>query len=933
MSFFEAYFSDVPFKASGETAVCCPFPHHDLAGNIYREQVASAHVNVEKGIFHCKVCDTGLSEVGFIARVLDLPYQQAFEVKQLLRQHPETELEWQMIQKPLDTTVLNPYGLYPQVISECLLGGYQSGFEIPVLMYGHLMDVRSYNPGGQPKVRSRTGAKSGLIIPFDIWRMSDPNRWTVICAGEKDMLVARSHGLNAITITGGEKAIPEYWLSQFKGRKVAICYDHDEAGYDGAMKLAMHLKPYASCVRVVTGFHQVCQEKGEDLTDFFVKYNQPVAHLQKFILETPDFSDEDYQKEKEKEVPTVPLIQASQPKFAGRKLRTNIQVLATFENQYMIPSVISAKKVKIDESKPAANILNVGDSRTWCLDEDCIGDLLYLCDSQLKETQIEEYKKKLLQLPKGEAGISMSEPSKETIFKCIVSDAFESNTRDAQHIEFLAYSINKKLENGKKYKITYKLVPHPFDGQKLTMIILDTEEANDSVTNFKVTEDTKRMLRQFQSTEQETLEQTIHRHVEKVKGLVKYDANELLIQLIDLWYHTPLEFNLGSMKNQRAYLDTIIIGESRTGKSSISTALQDTYGLGTFVSLAGNSATIPGLVGGSSKAGGSWQVRAGIIPQNHRGAIIFEELAKSKGDILKELTDIKSSNEVRITRVNGTLQLPALVRMMTLTNPKVGGGGLSKPISSYPNGISVIADLVGTAEDIARFDIIAVIGDKGKTTIDPFWEPEEPYSTESYQTKLRWIWSRAPEDIVISPEVYKYLVQVSNELNQTYDSYIKIFGTETWKKLIRLSIAVAAYVCSSDESFATIIVDQSHIDYAKELMVSLYDNETFRFKEYVEEEKSYSEIDDNAVSNLQELFISNPTVLLHLETSSETTRNNLQAISGLEPKDFTAYVNRLVANKFVRFMKFEIVPTEKFRKGMKRINRNIRVPRVGETIA
>ena len=32
-------------------------------------------------------------------------------------------------------------------------------------------------------------------------------------------------------------------------------------------------------------------------------------------------------------------------------------------------------------------------------------------------------------------------------------------------------------------------------------------------------------------------------------------------------------------------------------------------------------------------------------------------------------------------------------------------------------------------------------------------------------------------------------------------------------------------------------------------------------------------------------------------------------------------------------MKHEIVPTEKFRKGMKQINRTIRVPRVGETIA
>ena len=933
MSFFEAYFSDVTFKASGETAVCCPFPHHDLSGNVYQESVPSAHINLDKEIFHCKVCDVGLSEVGFISRVLDLTYHQAFELKRLLKQSRETRMDWQPVRQHLNPQYLTQFQIHPKVAEECQLGGEGDGLAVPVFIYDKLVDVRTYNPGGKPKVRSRKHAPTGMIIPFDVWRYSDPNRWTVICAGEKDMLVARSHGLNAITITGGEKAIPTYWLKQFKDKKVAICYDHDEAGILGANKLAMHLKPYAQCVRVVTAFHEVCVGKGEDITDFFLTYQQPVSKLQEYILHTPDFSEEDYQREKEKEVPTVPLLQASQPKYAGKKLRTNIQVLATFENQFLIPSTITATKTKIDESKPAANLLNVGDSRSWSLDENCIGDILYLCDSQLKENAIEEYKKKLLQLPKGEAGISISEPSKETIFKCMVSDAFESNARDAQHIEFLAYSINKKLENGKKYKITYKLVPHPFDGQKLTMMILDTEEANDSVSNFQINDDVKRQLSQFQKFEGESLNQAIHRHVEKVKGLVKYDANETLIQLIDLWFHTPLEFNMGNLKNQRAYLDTIIVGESRTGKSSISTALQEAYGLGTFVSLAGNSATIPGLVGGSSKAGGSWQVRAGMIPQNHRGAIIFEELAKSKGDILKELTDIKSSNEVRITRVNGTLQLPALVRMLTLTNPKVGGGGMSKPISSYPNGISVIADLVGTAEDIARFDLIAVLGDKGNLTIDPFWTPQDPYPIEDLRTKLRWIWSRQPDQIMISPEVYRHLVDVSNSLNKEFESYIKIFGTETWKKLIRLSIAVAAYVCSTDDSFTNIIIDQEHINYARNLMVSLYDNETFRFKEYVAEELSYKQLDDASVSNLQDLFIQNPTVLLHLETSSETTRNNLQAISGLEPKEFTVYVNRLVANKFVRFMKHEIVPTEKFRKGMKQINRTIRVPRVGETIA
>ena len=58
-----------------------------------------------------------------------------------------------------------------------------------------------------------------------------------------------------------------------------------------------------------------------------------------------------------------------------------------------------------------------------------------------------------------------------------------------------------------------------------------------------------------------------------------------------------------------------------------------------------------------------FQTRAGVIPQNHRGLIIFEEFGKSNTNILKELTDIRSSNEVRIARVSGTITMPTMVRM------------------------------------------------------------------------------------------------------------------------------------------------------------------------------------------------------------------------------------------------------------------------------
>ena len=40
-------------------------------------------------------------------------------------------------------------------------------------------------------------------------------------------------------------------------------------------------------------------------------------------------------------------------------------------------------------------------------------------------------------------------------------------------MEYTAYSIQNKLESGKKYLATFKIVPHPYKGQQLVMIITD----------------------------------------------------------------------------------------------------------------------------------------------------------------------------------------------------------------------------------------------------------------------------------------------------------------------------------------------------------------------------------------------------------------------------------------------------------------------------
>jgi len=76
----------------------------------------------------------------------------------------------------------------------------------------------------------------------------------------------------------------------------------------------------------------------------------------------------------------------------------------------------------------------------------------------------------------------------------------------------------------------------------------------------------------------------------------------------------------------------------------------------------------------------------------------------------------------------------------------------------------------------------------------------------------------------------------------------------------------------------------------------------------------------------------NPTLILHLEEESETSRNNMQALSGTDQKDFSTFVSNLVSALFIRIKNHTIYPTERFRKGMKLINRKTNVPELGKLV-
>ena len=927
MEFYRQFFKNVDFEncnLSGEVQVLCPFPHgYTQDGKPIYEKHASASINTETGLFHCFTCSEGLNEIQFISKVQGISLKEATLLLDQLENHVSDD--WLFYKENLHNNperlqTLLDMGFSKKVLEDCEIGYTNDGImSVPVKMYGVLMDVRTYCPGQKPKWKSQKDALANLIVPFDLW--VNDSRPTVLCAGEKDMLLARSVGYNAITVTGGERAVPKYFKSYFKGKDIFIVYDNDDTGKAGARNVAYFLKEAGANAYICEDHHKVCVEKGEDFYDFFMKYKKSKQDMDDVLNNYVLFTEKMYRETKKKKVPNVTLATAREGSYRNKIVSSLVQVTSIYDTQHSVADFVEFEKKELVSDK---DTMCIGDKKFYSIEDFNIQNILYLME---KESIVNQTYRNLCGIPKKEQGVSMKKLHYITIFKASVIDYHESEVMKDDFIptETLAFIVNKNVQNGKKYHMTYKMCPHPLDEQKLVMVVLDVEEASDSVTSFIVTDKVKNNLNLFQGNVSDKMKEFLRRG----KNIVGKFATDKIFFSVDLFFHTPLQFYYGN-RLVRGYLDTMVIGETRTGKSKTAECLLNVYQLGTFLSLK-TSSTV-GLIGGSkSTSSGGWKNTIGAIPRNNLGAVIMEEFQGSPENFISSITDIRTSNKVRIVRADGELVVDAMVRMLTLSNQASTKEG-TKSLRSYPNGVEVVRELVGANEDISRYDFFTLVEEPGEYT-SPFAESDmlPKFSDEAYQDRIRWVWSRKPEQIVFLEGVEEYIWEKAQQLNAKFNCHIKFFGSEADLKLARVAVAVACCVCSTDYDCQNVYVTKEHVDWAVEWLDSLYDNPLFRLKEYADEERSYSEIDDDIVKITENLYGANTVLLSQLEHTSSATRQNLQAISGLDNTNFSTVINELTRYKLIKWQSDKIVPTERFRKAMRKVEKNSsRVPKLGE---
>lgn len=185
--------------------------------------------NPEKETWHCKVCGKGGNRVNFLEGVH----------KQALATTTAADLQRLSEHRSIPVEVLKAHAVaYHRATRRWLIPGRAAK--------GTMHDLRRYD-AERKVMMSTAGCNSQLMGAVDLAKAREGSRvW--VCEGEWDGMAMRwlldsaKASTDVVVAVPGAGVLKNDWAPLFQGKHTVACYDHDEAGRQGAEKAAKLLK-------------------------------------------------------------------------------------------------------------------------------------------------------------------------------------------------------------------------------------------------------------------------------------------------------------------------------------------------------------------------------------------------------------------------------------------------------------------------------------------------------------------------------------------------------------------------------------------------------------------------------------------------------------------------------------------------------------------
>jgi hypothetical protein len=798
-------------------------------------------------------------------------------------------------------------GLKTKTLAEYEIGWDSSNncYTIPVRSEsGDILNVRRYQtrpPSGRRKIWGIKGINSPQLYPIKALEADE----IIICEGELDAIITNQNGFPAITKTGAALSWEGRWSEKFAGKFVYLCHDCDETGQKANRKIGHFLAKFAAEVRIVHLPYPITEKGGKDLTDWWVEHDQDTNGFRRMMEEAEVFEATSIETEEPERLdPTdATALEALDSRQVGKPLRMLVTIKGKREPGYSIP-----RKIRYRCSQDAGVKCNFcpmfgsGDEEKLIAGSDPV--ILAMMDANDKQV-------------KDAARV------KAEIVKCT---KLHTEILEYQSVEVLFARPSVEHTNGNGAG-DYKSI-------KLTSVGRHDTQPNSTVRVVGALQpDPRRQLNEFQAWDVARTESSIDRfsieHENDIKKLLKFrpragqgPLNKLFMiasdfsshvtfiygrpemhALLDLTFHSALSFNFDHKRIQRGWIEVLIIGDTRTGKSEVATRLCDFYNVGEVISC--ESATFAGIVGGLQQYGATkeWSINWGAIPINDRRLVVLDEAGGLSTDEIAAMSSVRSSGVAELTKIQQE-RTWARTRIIWMSNPR------ESKMSDSTYGVQQIAPLIGKPEDIARFDM-AMSVKTGEVPMEEINRPhragEQRYDSESCSMLIRWVWSRTPDQIIWTKLAEQTVYKLANDMGRRYvEDPPLIQAANVREKIARFSVAIAARLFSTDKSYEKILVRKEHVFAAVAFMDRVYNMPGFGYAERSRELIRDRREAKGQVGSIREFLGNKPGLGKFLRGAGKFRRQDIEEVLNVDREEANAIISTLYDARMVRKLKGDI---------------------------
>lgn len=831
---------NITSESSDELRAHCPF---------HKDNVSSFSVNIKTGLWKCfGSCNNGGNTFQYHAKQNNIDVKKAqkdIEIKlglyktlplELIKKHHKALLK----NKKFMDFLISERGISKNTLERFGIGCDETRIFIPILDDERLLiNIRKYKPHAKDfKIISyKEGYGKSAIFPIENLKYNE----ILLVEGELDCLLANKFGYNAVTMTTGAGTFKKEFLELFADKVVHICYDIDKAGIEGAEKAA-RLLARLSKVKVIK--LPITTPEHGDLTDYFIKHKFKKKDFDKIIKETSYYNKIKEPEIVDENIYEVTLNDSAKKEYYYKKVQMKIVISGKDLAPYFAPYKLN---LKCEQGMKMCSGCKLGLAGGELDIEFSIknNEILQLINCSENEQK---------SLIRQKAGIVRCSQFDIVVTKVInveelrVIPEIDFAAQDTDYVTRQVYYLGYGIKTNRSYLLTGITVPDP-QTQYATQIIETAKPTQSSIDQFVMSKELFKELKIFQATKD------IQKKINEINRDLTYNVTKIygrddLITAADLIYHSVLQFKFQKNIVQKGWVDGLIIGDTRCGKTESLIRLIQHYRLGEL--CTGENISYAGLVGGMSQTQQRWSINWGKIPLNDRRLIVLDEVSSLEVDTISNLSALRSSGIAEIIKIQ-TERTNARTRLIWVSNPRSG-----RKLDTYNYGVLAIKELIGKVEDIARFDFAISIA----TNEVPLSEINKPhpekvvsvYTSELCNKLILWTWSRKVDQIKFTPEAEKAILNYAMILGNKYSPSVPLVeGAEQRIKLARMSIAIAGRMFSTIDG-EVILVTEDHVDFIYNYLERIYAKPSMGYDLFSLSYKQATSLSSEKCSLLQKEF-------------------------------------------------------------------------------